>query len=68
MVTTINNPVASQMIQGAETVLRQAGYAILLSANHHTEQHETEILSVFKARRFDLSRFVMRSRIAFRLT
>jgi LacI family transcriptional regulator len=51
MVTTINNPVASQMIQGAETVLRQAGYAILLSANHHTEQHETEILSVFKARR-----------------
>lgn len=51
MVTTINNPVAGQMIQGAETVLRQAGYALLLSANHHTEQHETEILAVFKARR-----------------
>lgn len=51
MVTTINNPVAGQMIQGAETVLRQAGYALLLSANHHTEHREVEILEVFKARR-----------------
>jgi LacI family transcriptional regulator len=51
MVTTVNNPVAGQMIQGAENILRQAGYALLLSANHHVEEDEATILNVFKARR-----------------
>ena len=50
MVTTLDNPIAGKMVQGAEGVLREAGYALLLSAHHNSLAHERDILEVFKAR------------------
>lgn len=53
MISTIDNSIGGQMIQGAEAKLRESGYTILLAANSNNAENEASILQVFKERRAD---------------
>jgi LacI family transcriptional regulator len=53
LVTDIAQPIAAEMVAGAEGVLWAAGYATLITNTHQRADREAEILRAFKARQVD---------------
>lgn len=53
IVTDIAQPIAAEMVAGAEGVLWASGYATLITNTHQRADREAEILRAFKARQVD---------------
>jgi LacI family transcriptional regulator len=53
IVSDIRQPVAAMMVTGAETVLRDAGYAMIVASTHYDDLREAEIMAFMRERAVD---------------
>ena len=53
IVTDIRQPIAAEMIAAAESVLHEAGYALIVASSHNEDRREAEILSLMQDRVVD---------------
>jgi len=53
IVTDIRQPIAAEMVAAAESVLHEAGYALIVASSHNEDGREAEILSLMQDRVVD---------------
>lgn len=53
VVTTIADPFMTMVVDGAESVARQAGYSLFLGASHNNPRDELDVVKTFHQRRVD---------------
>lgn len=53
MITDITQPVSGEMVGGAEEVLWQSGYALIVAATHQIAEREHKILDLFARHKLD---------------